>query len=178
MSSDLWLGSATTLVGVALGGVVSLALSRLQIKAAQSQRTQEALQNRMQRSADRRYDAYSAFLTRARSARNAVRQYCLSADAKPSVSNIEELIGQTNDASALVFLLVETTRAYDACREVLRALGKTEGVVRDQTPESVANNWSDLSEMLGRALREFQNAVREELAVTGAERPWVEYEKN
>jgi hypothetical protein len=176
--SDVWLGSASTLVGVALGGAVSLALSRLQIKAARAQRLEEALLDQRRRSEERRYDAYSAFLTKARSARNAVRKYFLSANAKPSVSDIEELVGQANDASALVFLLVETTRAYDASRDVLRALGKTEALVRNLTSEPEVSSWLDLNNLLGRTLREFQNSVREELAVAGEERTWIEPKTN
>lgn len=174
--SDFWLGSATTLVGVALGGAVSLALSLLQIKAARAQRLEEHLQDQRKRSEDRRYDAYSAFLTKARSARNAVRKYFLSANAKPSVGDIEELVSQANDTSALVFLLVETTRLYDACRDVLRALDTTESLVRDLSSGSEVSSWFDLSNLLGRTLREFQNSVREELAVAGVERPWIEPE--
>jgi hypothetical protein len=174
--SDFWLGSATTLVGVALGGAVSLALSLLQIKAARAQRLEEHLQDQRKRSEDRRLDAYSAFFTKARSARNTVRKYFLSANAKPSVGDIEELVSQANDASALVFLLHETTRLYDACRDVLRALDTTESLVRDLSSGSKVSSWFDVSTLLGRVLREFQNSVREELAVAGVERPWIEPE--
>jgi hypothetical protein len=62
MGSAIWLASATGLVGVALGGLVSLAVSRQQIQEARALRADEASQEWYLRNADRRFNAFSEFM--------------------------------------------------------------------------------------------------------------------
>jgi hypothetical protein len=46
-------------------------------------------------------------------------------------------------------------------------------------PSSTDNPWTELNELFGRSTRNFQNAVRTELGVSGPTKPWdrVEYDR-
>src|SRR5579859_8058542 len=57
VSTDLWLGTVTTLLGAALGGSISFIVSRQQIKSAWIQRQADAAEERNRRSEDRRFTA-------------------------------------------------------------------------------------------------------------------------
>jgi hypothetical protein len=175
VGSDVWVGALTTLVGAVLGGTISFMLSRQQLNDARAQRKEAAELEQRRRSEDRRYEAYSDFLTRARSYRNAVQAYYLHADNRPSVSDIDVLLQAANDASTLVFLLVETEATYESCRVVLRALWKAQKIMHRIEPSSLDDPWSEINNDLGQATREFQNAARDELGVSGPARPWHEY---
>ena len=172
MSSDVWIGAVTTLAGAGLGGAISFLLSRQQMREARRQRQEEDAREHRRRSADRRFEAYADFLTRARSFRNAVEAYYLQSGHKPSLKEIDSLLQSANDASALVFLVVEDDATYEGCRTVLRALSRARKVIHGiEKPES-ADPWDELNIMLGRATREFQNAARDELEVAGPAEPW------
>src|SRR5690348_7611063 len=82
MGAQLWIGAAVTLLGVALGGVISLVLNRQQMRDARVQREEEEKRQQHRASLDRRFQAYADFMTRARSYRNVVRDYCLRSDHK------------------------------------------------------------------------------------------------
>jgi len=172
VSSAVWVGAATTLIGAVLGGAISLALSRLQSKDARLQRQEEEAREQRRRSVDRRFQAYSEFLTRARSFRNATESYYLHPRHRPSLAEMDSLLHAANDASALVFLVVESEGTYEGCRAVLRALGKARAVIHGIEPAAAEDPWAGLNLLLGNATREFQNAARSEMGVTGPAQPW------
>jgi hypothetical protein len=172
VSSDVWIGAVTTLAGGGLGGTISFLLNRQQMREARRQRQEEDARERRRRSADRRFEAYADFLTRARSFRNAAEAYYLQSRHKPPLKEIDSLLQSANDASALVFLVVEDHATYQACRHVLRALSRAQAVIHGIEPPGSADPWGELNVMLGRATREFQNAARKELGVVGPAEPW------
>ena len=172
MSSDVWIGAVTTLAGGGLGGAISFVLSRQQIREARRQRQEEDARDRRRRSADRRFEAYADFLTRARSFRNAAHVYYRQSRHQRSLKEIDSLLQSANDASALVFLVVEDTATYEGCRSVLRALFRTRDVMHGIEPAESEDPWEELNIVLGRATRDFQNAARNELDVTGPAEPW------
>src|ERR1700748_118143 len=97
----------TTLAGGVLAGTMSLLLNRQQARDARRQRLEDETLALRRRSEDRRYAAYSDFLIRARSFRNAVEAYYTSPGENPALAEIDALLQNANDASALVFLVVE-----------------------------------------------------------------------
>jgi hypothetical protein len=164
-------GALTTLAGGMLGGAISLVLSRQQAKEARLQRQEDDARERLRRSTDRRFQAYADFLTRARSFRNAVEAYYLHPRHKPALTAIDALLQSATDASALVFLVVESDDTYQGCRNVLRALGRGRAVIHGIEP-AAGDPWPELEVLLGRATREFQNSARTELGVSGPAEPW------
>jgi hypothetical protein len=172
VSSDVWVGAATTLVGAVLGGGISFLLSSQQVKEARRQRQEDEQREQRRRSMDRRFAAYADFLTRARSFRNAVEARYLQPGREPSLAEVDSLLQAANDASALVFLVVESEQTYEGCREVLRALRNARAVIHETEPDGDGNPWPDLNLLLGRATREFQNSVRNELEVSGPIAAW------
>jgi hypothetical protein len=162
----------TGLIGVALGGLVSLAVSRQQIREARKQRADEALEQRYQRSIDRRFNAYSEFINRHRSVQNAVDAYYSRAQDKPSASEITSLWRSARDGAAMVFLVAETERTNKACIGVLRILDETHRIVCENDWSSVDSPRSTLNSEMGRTMREFENATRVELEVNGPEWTW------
>jgi hypothetical protein len=161
----------TTLAGALLGGTMSFILSRQQAREARLQRQEEDAREQLRRSADRRFQAYADFLTGARSFRNAVEAYYLHPRHKPSLTAIDALLQSANDASALVFLVVESDDTYQGCRKVLRSLGRARAVIHG-IERAAADPWPELNMLLGRATREFQNSARTELGVSGPAEPW------
>ena len=172
MSSDIWIGAVTTLAGAGLGGAISFLLNRQQIREARRQRQEEDAREQRRRSADRRFEAYADFLTRARSFRNAAESFYLQPRRNPALKEIDSLLQSANDASALVFLVVEDHATYKAGRHVLRALSRAQAVMHGIEAPGSADPWDELNAMLGRATREFQNAARNELGVVGPAEPW------
>lgn len=178
VGSEVWVGAVTTLVGAALGGAISFALSRQQLNDARLQRKEQETNEKRRRSEDRRFQAYSEFLTRARSYRNSLESYYLHPDRGLDVKEIDSLLHSANDTSALVFLVVESEGTYEGCREVLRALWRAQRMVHQLEPTVADDPWPELDVLLGRATRGFQNAARAELGVEGPAEPWIEYEPN
>jgi len=176
MGSAVWLASATGLIGVALGGLVSLAVSRQQIREARALRADEAVQERYRRSVDRRFKAFSEFIIQHRAARGALLFYYSQLDGKPGLSDINKALRSAHDSAAMVFLVLEAERTYKACRDVLRALDAAQSVVYENARRPSANPGDEINSALGRAMREFQNAARAELDVNGPEWPWTERE--
>jgi hypothetical protein len=172
VSSDVWVGAATTLVGAALGGAISYLLSWQQVKEARRQRQDDDAREHRRRSMDRRFAAYSDFLTRARSFRNAAEAHYLQPGHGPSLAEVESLLQLANDASALVFLVVESEQTYQGCRSVLRTLGQAREIIHETEPDAVGDPWADLNALLGRTTREFQNSARIELGVAGPLAAW------
>lgn len=175
MNSDVWVGAVTTLIGAVLGGTISFVLSRQQLNDARAQRKEVAKRDQQRRSEDRRFQAYSDFLNRVRSCRNALQAYYLHADNRPSLDEIDVMLRAANDAPTMVFLLVETDETYEACRAVLGALWKTQKIIHGIESSSLDDPWSEINNELESSTREFQIAVRKELGVNGPMRPWVPY---
>ena len=172
MSADIWVGAITTLAGGVLGGTVSLLVSRQQARDARQQRVEDETLALRRRSEDRRYAAYSDFLTRTRSFRNAAEAYYTSPRAKPALAEIDALLQNANDASALVFLVVEGQDTFEGGRSVLQTLSRARAVLHEVTTSPVTDPWDELNASLGMAIREFQNAARSELGVSGPTVPW------
>jgi hypothetical protein len=173
VASDVWVGAVTTLAGAVLGGSISFLLNWQQMKEVRRQRQEDDAREHRRRSVDRRFQAYADFLTRARSFRNAVETYYLQPGRhQPSFAELDALLQSAHDASALVFLVVEGDATYEGCRNALRALQKARAVVHGTDPAMSEDPWTDLSVLLGRATREFQNSARIELEVSGPTAPW------
>jgi hypothetical protein len=172
VSSDVWVGAVTTLLGAVIGGAISFLLSRQQVQEARRQRLEDGRNDDRRRSADRRFQAYADFLTRTRSFRNAAEAYYQNRGRRPSLSEVDALFQAANDASALVFLVVESEATYQGCRNALRALGKARATIHDADQGKTKEPWPDLSALLGEAIREFQNSARIELEVSGPTKPW------
>lgn len=101
MSSGLWVGAVTTLAGAVLGGAISFLLSRQQIIEARAQRKDESESDRKRRSLERRFDAYSDFLRRARSYRNAVRESVITEATFPEADTLAQ---EADAAGSLITL--------------------------------------------------------------------------
>jgi hypothetical protein len=172
VSTDVWVGAATTLVGAALGGAISFLLSWQQVGEARRQRQEDDAREHRRRSMDRRFAAYADFLTRARSFRNAAEAYYLQPGHGPSLAEVDSLLQSANDASALVFLVVESEQTYAGCRDVARALWRARELIHGTGPGAAASPWPDLNALLGRTTREFQNSARIELGVSGPIAAW------
>jgi hypothetical protein len=172
VSADIWVGAITTLAGGVLGSTVSLLMSRQQARDAWRQRLEEETLALRRRSEDRRYSAYSDFLTQTRSFRNAVETYYTSPRAKPALAEIDALLQNANDASALVFLVVEGRDSYEGALSVLRTLSRARAVLHEVAKSPVTDPWDELNVSLGKAIREFQNAARSELGVSGPTVAW------
>ena len=155
-----------------LGGAVSFMLSRQQAKDARLQRQEEEVREQRRRSADRRFQAYSDFLTKARSFRNAAETYYLHPRHRPSLAELDSLVQLANDASALVFLVLESDGTYQGCRSVLRALGTAQEIIHGIDSGATEDPWAELNPLLGRSMRDFQNSARSELQVKGPAEPW------
>lgn len=177
MSNDVWVGAITTLIGAGLGGTISFILSRQQLKDARLQRQDRATQEQQRRSEDRRFQAYSEYLTRARSYRNGVQAYYLHSDNRPPLDEIDTLLHAATDASALVFLLVESEGTYRGCIAILEALWKAQTIVHHITSSTFDDPWTEINNELGRTTRDFQNSARQELGVRGPMEPWVRYDE-
>lgn len=83
------------------------------------QREEEHVRGQRRQSTDRRFQAYSEFLIRTRSFCNATEAYYVHPHHKSEIAEIDSLLQSANDASALVFLVVESDGTYEACRNVL-----------------------------------------------------------
>jgi hypothetical protein len=170
VTSALWIGAATTLAGAALAGTIGLALNRQQMTEARKQRAEEDQRNRGRRSEERRFDAYANFATQARAYRDAIRALV---DAPPSpalVERLDDLAQSANTASALVFLILESSATYDATRAAVMIIGRIQTALHSADTANSRLSWTDLNDKLAQLMREFQVAVRDELAVGGVDR--------
>lgn len=168
----MWVGAVTTLAGGLLGGAISFLLSRQQALESRRQRAADDVREQRRRSEERRYAAYADFLTRARAFRNAAVSYCARFRKGAGPGTVDAPLEQARDAAALVFLVAESREAHEGCRSVLRALSRSRALLDDVTAATAAARGQELSELLGQALREFQNAARAELGVAGPAVPW------
>jgi hypothetical protein len=165
VSSDLWVGAITTLSGATLGGAISLAISRQQLKAAHAQRTEEAEQDKHRRSIERRFSAYADFLDKARSFRNALRPYGYQPVPLLPPKDISALARSAHAASPLAFLVVESRRTRDALGKLVKAMSDIQGVLDDERSDPADKPWPDLNGRIKSALDKFEDAARQELEV-------------
>lgn len=126
MSADIWLGAVTTLAGAGLGGVISLAVNRQQMRDAREQRTEDDERLKNRRSEDRRFDAYTNFSTCLRSYRDSIRVLEDPSAGQVSIDEIDAFARSVNTASTLVFFIVESPATYQASRAIIGAVLKTQ----------------------------------------------------
>jgi hypothetical protein len=163
VTSELWVGAITGLGGAVIGGGISLAVSRQQIRDARDQRTERAAAEAHRRSLERRFTAYADFYSRARAFRNSIRSFSPDTANPEAASRIDELARRAHDASALVFLVVESEATADACRYVVVMMSRIQGALRESDPATT--DWPALNEEMRTATREFLAASRQELEV-------------
>lgn len=164
MSSDLWVGAIATLSGAAIGGAISLVISRQQLKAADAQRAKDAERERHSRSIERRLSAYADFLDKARSCRNALRPYGNQPVPLLAPRDISALARSANGASPYAFLVVESRRTRAALGELVRTMNGIQRVLDDDL-DPADKPWPELNERIKSALDEFEDAARQELEV-------------
>lgn len=177
VANDVWIGAVTTLVGAAAGGTISFALSRLQMKDARLQREEQARREDDRRNADRRFEAYSEFLTRVRIFRTTVESYYVLPNHRPSIEEIDTLMYSANEASSQVFLVVGSEETFESCRDLMRAIDRAHAVIHGIETSRTDDPATEFSRELGAASRAFQNAVRKELGVSGPAVPWSTHEE-
>lgn len=169
MDIDLWVGAATTFAGAMLGGSISLMLNRQQMRFAKAERQEEALEERYRRSVDRRFGAYSEFLTHTRIFRDSIRLFMTRSGTKSDITQIDHYVQSAHTASALVFLATESVATYDACRLVLSTMSRIQAIVHDPESSKDATEWADLNREMASVMRQFQVSARTELGVSGVE---------
>jgi hypothetical protein len=168
MSADIWLGAVTTLAGAGLGGVISLALNRQQMRDAREQRTEDDERLKNRRSEDRRFDAYTNFSTCLRSYRDSIRVLEDPSAGQVSVDEIDAFARSVNTASALAFFIVESQATYQACRAIIGAVLKVQTALHSMDRSQAL--WTELNAEIAALVREFQVAARDELGVGGIDR--------
>jgi hypothetical protein len=170
VDSSLWFGALTTLAGAALGGAISFSLNRQQIREARTQRLEAERSDRTRRSAERRLDVYADFLTHARSYRSAIRRPS-NPESGPSVplQEIGDLARACDAACSLVFLVSQSRQTAAACREVMRTVSETSGVLHTSDVDMTGIAWEELNDKMSRVLRDFQAAARAELGIDEGE---------
>jgi hypothetical protein len=170
MSGDVWIGAVTTLAGAALGGLISFALSRQQINEARRQRVEQARLTREESSRERRLDCYAGFLSQARAYRNAVRSLGRRGSDVVATEQFDTLAAEADAASSQVFLLVESSDTYEACRSVVGAIGLSQKSLHAAESRSSASDAREINESVAASLRRFQVAARDELGVLGVDK--------
>lgn len=165
VNPDVWVGAVTTLAGAGLGGAISYLLSHQQIEDARSQRAEATLENKNRRSLERRFSAYADFITHARRYRNSIRPYRTDSGPRLPVQEIDAIAASADAAGSLVLLLAESRATETTCRNVLRTMGNTLGVIHELEPDLDGIPWGELNGDMSRVLRAFQADARAELGV-------------
>jgi hypothetical protein len=119
---------------------------------------------------ERRFDAYSDFLKRARSYRNVVRESVIT---EATFQDVDALAHAADSAGSLIPLVAESSKTIEACHRTLRAVRITQGVVHDPDQDSRMARRSKAVDELVLSLRQFQAEAREELGVGGVDRSWI-----
>lgn len=171
VNADIWVGAVTTLAGAILGGAISYLLSRQQVKEARIQRAEQVQQDHDRRSQERRFGAYSDFLTQARRYRSAIRPYRQHSAPGLTVQEIDAHAAAADAAGSLVFLVSQNLATREACRKVLRSLGDTLAVIHELDTDLSAAPWEELNNDMSGSLRAFQAAARAELGVSESDQP-------
>lgn len=118
---------------------------------------------------ERKAAAYSAFLTQARAYRNALRPFEESLNPKPPLSDLDGLAVATNNAASLVFIVLESQETYDTCRSIIRAISTAQSTLSKADAAPSKNQAGKINSHMAQVLRNFQVAVRNELAVRGVD---------
>jgi len=126
---------------------------------------EEFSREKQRRSADRRFEAYADFLTKARIFRNAIRRYGDNSDPEFTPAAVDAIARSAHAASALVFLVMESPKTDDVVRAIVATMSEAQGFLRDFGPSSTDDPWLELNNKMARLLREFQAAAREELEI-------------
>jgi hypothetical protein len=166
VSGDLWIGAAATLGGAALGGAISFVVSRQQLRDAREQRAEDAAREDRRRNADRRFAAYAEFNARVRQFRNALRPYGYQPVPRLSMDEISALARAAHDASSAVFLIAGNPRTVEACRKLVAAMSRAQGVIDDTGSAPSDKPWPELNETIASAVRSFEEAARDELEIS------------
>jgi hypothetical protein len=122
--------------------------------------------------ADRRHrklDVYADFLKTARSYRNAIRPYVI---ARAAIRDVDVLAQAADAAAQFVLLVAESKETLTACRDILRAMGKSQELLHARYQPLRRARWSEANEAMTLHLRQFHMAAREELSVSGVEGSW------
>jgi hypothetical protein len=166
VDSALWIGAVTGLAGAALGGGITYLASVQQIKAARAQRLEDERADQGRRSLERRFTAYSRFLTRARRFRNAVRPpHHEGSGLRVPITEIDALARSADAAGSRVFLVAESRPTEEACATVMWTIGQTVGAIHEHDSNPNRVDWGTLNDELSHALRNFQTAAKAELGV-------------
>ena len=155
------------MAGGLLGGSITFMVSRQQMKFAQVERREAATEDHYRRTVDRRFQAYTEFITRARTYRDSIRPVNQRSDPTLTVSKIDEYARSADTASAFVYLVTESQATYDACSSIMRTLGEIQAALHGNSDQSMVDQWSAFNAKMADALRQFQVAARAELDVGG-----------
>lgn len=167
MDINLWLGAATTLIGAVIGGTLSFVLSRQQMKDARAQRMENDAREERRRTMDRRFEAYADFITHARAYRTAIRPHSDRSSPTIPVDELDALARAADQASSIVFLVLQSKQTFDACRQILKAVRNAQDFAHTANPANMPDAWAEHSKTIANLLRRYQVAVRSELDVTG-----------
>ena len=166
MNSALWIGAVTGLAGALVGGVISYAVSRQQIRDARSQRLEKQRADQARRREQRRFDIYAKFLTRARRFHNAAQPpYHPRAGLRIPVPEMDALARSTDATGSRVLLVTESARTETACRTVMRTIRQTIRVIHEHEDDPDGVPWDSLHEGWTKVLSNFRSAARTELGV-------------
>lgn len=85
-----------------------------------------------------------------------------------SPSKIDALASAADSASSLVFIVIESEKAYRACRSIVDFIDKNQRLIHDDV-QLTSDDWLARSNYIAHLLRKFQAAIRDELGVGGIE---------
>jgi hypothetical protein len=83
-----------------------------------------------------------------------------------SAEEISSLARSAHDASSAVFLIASSPRTVHACKELVTAMSQAQGVIDDSGSEPSSKPWPELNDSIGSAVRNFEEAARDELGIT------------
>src|SRR5690242_13286205 len=105
------------------------------------QRRGAAQEENYRRSVDRRFQAYTDFLSRARTFRDSIRLNSEGSGPRRSASQINEYAQLADTASAFVYLVTESPATYSACQSVMRALADVLVALHSLPADPIIAQW-------------------------------------
>jgi len=87
-----------------------------------------------------------------------------------ATEQFDTLAAEADAASSQVFLLVESSDTYEACRSVVGAIGLSQKSLHAAESRSSASDAREINERVAASLRRFQVAARDELGVLGVDK--------
>lgn len=118
---------------------------------------------------EKQADAYAAFITGARSYRNALRPLEKRPATDISRSELDGLAAVADNAASLVFIVLRSEATYHSCRAIVSAINRTQDALHRVDTVLTNSQRVSINNDMAQLLREFQVAVRDELEVTGIE---------